>query len=81
MGSARKGGSRRCSSYWDSSNFYGIGGDEEVRLYLGTIQISGRPHTFFVALDAVNHADLLRLEKAANPIVNNMHLPTGTGNA
>ena len=43
MGSARKGGSRRCSSYWDSSNFYGIGGDEEVRLYLGTIQMSGRP--------------------------------------
>jgi hypothetical protein len=69
------------NSYWErSSNFYGIGGDEQVRLYLGTIQISGRPHTFFVALDAVNHADLLRLEKAANPIVNNVRVPTGTGN-
>jgi hypothetical protein len=68
------------NSYWGSSNFYGIGGDEEVRLYLGTIQISGRPHTFLVALDVVNHADLLRLEKAANPIVNNVRVPTGTGN-
>jgi hypothetical protein len=68
------------NSYWGSSNFYGIGGDEEVRLYLGTIQISGSPHTFFIALDAVNHADLLRLEKAAKPIVNNVRVPTGTGN-
>jgi hypothetical protein len=68
------------NSYWGSSNFYGIGGDEQVRLYLGTIRISGNPHTFFVALDAVNHADLLRLEKAANPIVSNVRVPTGTGN-
>jgi hypothetical protein len=67
------------NSYWGSSNFYGIGGNEQVRLYLGTIEISGRPHTFFVALDAVNHADLLRLEQAANPIVNNVRLPTGVG--
>jgi hypothetical protein len=66
--------------YWGSSNFYGIGGDEEVRLYLGTIQISGRPHTFLVALDAVNHADLLRLEKAVDPIVDSVRLPTGVGN-
>jgi hypothetical protein len=68
------------NSYWErSSNFYGIGDDEQVRLCLGTIQISGRPHTFFVALDAVNHSDLLRLERAANPIINNVRMPTGTG--
>jgi hypothetical protein len=48
-----------------------------VRLYLGTIQMGGRPHTFFVALDGVNHAVLLRLEKAANPIVNNVVCPPG----
>jgi hypothetical protein len=66
------------NNYWGSSNSYGIGGDGEVRLYLATIQISGSPRTFLVALDAVNHADLLRLEKAANPIVNSVRLPTGT---
>jgi len=68
------------NSYWGSNNFYSIGGDEQVRLYLGKIQISGSPHTLFVALDAVNHADLLRLEKAANPIVGSVRLPTGAGN-
>ena len=69
------------NGYWGSSNFYGIGGDEEVRLYIGTIQISGTPHTFLVALDAVNRADLLRLEKAANPIIQGVRLPTGAGNS
>jgi hypothetical protein len=68
------------NSYFGSSDFYGIGGDEEARLYLGTIQIGGSAHTFVIALDAVNHADMLRLEEAANPIVNSARLPTGAGN-
>jgi hypothetical protein len=66
------------SSYWVSSgNFYSIGGDGEVRLYLGTIQLNGSPHTFFVALDAVSHADLLSLDKAASQIIASLRLPAG----
>lgn len=65
------------NSYWGSSNFYGIGSDGQVRLYLGTIHINGHPHTFFVALDAVNHTALARLAKAAEPILGNLRLPTG----
>jgi len=65
------------NSYWGSSNFYGIGGDEEVRLYLATIQIAGRPHTFFVALDAGDHAGLARLAQAAGPVIQSMRLPSG----
>jgi hypothetical protein len=56
------------SRHWDHPGGYSIGGDEEVRLYLGTIQINGSPNTFLIALDAADHADLLRLENAANPI-------------
>ena len=64
------------ASSW-GSDFFGIGGSEEVRLYLGTIHESGSPHTFFVALDAVDHADLLRLEEAAKPIIGSVRLPSG----
>jgi hypothetical protein len=66
------------NSYWGSSNFYGIGGNGQVRLYLGTIQISGHPHTFFIALDAGDHADLTRLAQAAKPVIGSVRLPTGT---
>jgi hypothetical protein len=64
------------NSYFDG-DFYGISGDEEVLIYLGTIKISGSPHTFLVFLDAVNHADLKRLENAAEPIVASVRLPSG----
>ena len=71
----------RCADLFTGSNWggnsYGIGGNEEVRLYLGTIHISGSPHTFFVALDASDHADLLRLEQAAKPIIGRVRLPPG----
>jgi hypothetical protein len=59
------------------SDSYGIGGDEQIRLYLGTLQISGSPHTFMVVLDATDHADLLRLENAAKPILGSVRLPPG----
>jgi hypothetical protein len=36
--------------YWGSSDFYGIGGSEQVRLYLGTIRVGGKSHTLFVGL-------------------------------
>ena len=63
------------TKYW-GSNSYGIGGDGEVRLYLGTIRISGSPHTFFAVLDAVDHADLLGFEKAVKPIIGSVRLPS-----
>ena len=65
------------SRHWHHPGGYAIGGDEEVRLYLGTIQISGSPHTFLVALDAADHADLLRLENTAKPIISSVRLPSG----
>jgi hypothetical protein len=59
------------------SDFYGIGGDEQVRLYLGTIQISGRPHTLMVALDAGDQYGLRHLENLAKPIIGSVRLPPG----
>lgn len=68
----------RCADMFASRHWppggYAIGGDEEVHLYIGTIHISGSPHTFLVALDA---SDLLRLEKAAKPIIGSVRLPSG----
>jgi hypothetical protein len=64
------------SSYWGSRASYGIGGNGEVCLYLGTIEISGKHHTFLVAVDAGNRADLLRLENAATSILKSVRLPT-----
>jgi len=69
------------SSHWRFNDTYGLGGDGEVRLYLGTIQIRGNTHTFVVALDASDHADLLRLEKAGQPILDSVRLPPGTVSA
>ena len=70
----------RCADLFTNRHWspggYSIGGDEQVRLYLGTIQISGNPHTFLVALDAADHADLLRLENAAKPIIGSVRLPS-----
>jgi len=40
-------------------------------------RISGNPHTFFVSLDADNHADLLRLQEAATPVIGSVRLPPG----
>lgn len=70
----------RCADLFTNrqwSDSYGIGGDAEVRLYLGTLQINGSPHTFLVVLSADNHADLLRLENAAKPVIGSVRLPPG----
>jgi hypothetical protein len=61
-------------TYW-GTNFYGIGGEEEAALYLGTIRTSSGPQTMIVALDAPNHADLARLSTAARPIIESVRLP------
>ena len=67
------------NSFWakNGNGGYGIGGNEEVRLYLSRIKISGRAHTFLIALDANNQAGLLRLERAATPILGSLRLPAG----
>ena len=70
----------RCADLFTNrkwSDFYGIGGDEEVRLYLGTIQINGNPHTLMVALDAGDQYGLLHLENVAKPIIGSVRLPSG----
>jgi hypothetical protein len=56
---------------------YGIGGDEEVRLYLATIKVGGQPHTFLVALDGANDADLAHLANEVAPIINSVRLSSG----
>lgn len=60
--------------YW-SGDSYGISGDEEIHLYLGTIRLNGEAHTFFVVLDAESHADLGRLEDGTRPILDSIQLP------
>jgi hypothetical protein len=55
--------------------FYGIGGPEEVRLYVGRITSGNRSHVFIVALDAENHSRLLHLRMAAQPILASMRAP------
>jgi hypothetical protein len=63
---------------WSSGNWYGMGGRTEDRLYIGTIRMHGRTHSFFIDLDAADQAHLRRLETAAQPILGSLTLPTGT---
>jgi hypothetical protein len=60
--------------YW-GPNFYGIGGEEEAALYLGTIHTTSGPQTMIVALDGPNHADVGRLSTVARPIIESVRLP------
>jgi len=63
---------------WTTGNWYGMGGRTEDRLYIGTIHMHGRPHSFLIDLDAEDMAHLIRLESAAQPILGSLTLPTGT---
>lgn len=56
---------------------YGIGGDEEVHLYIGAINSGGHTDTFFVALDGVDGVDLGQLSVTAQPILDSLQLPQG----
>ena len=67
--------------YWGESDFYGIGYPEQVRLYVGTIRVDGAPHTLFVALDAEDHSQLVRLTAAAKSIIASLRLPAGVSGA
>jgi hypothetical protein len=60
--------------YW-GSNFYGIGGSEQVRLYLGTIRVGGVSHTLLVGLDAEGHSQLLRLTATGEGMIRSLRVP------
>jgi len=57
-----------------TTDWYGIGGDEVVRLYIGKVRVGGT-HTFCVVLDAPNITALRTLEGAANPVIDSLRLP------
>jgi hypothetical protein len=59
------------------TNFYGIGGDSEDTLSLGTIRTTSGTQTLIVNLEALNHADAAKLAAAARPILDSVQLPTG----
>jgi hypothetical protein len=81
-GDSRCPGNPRCAdlftnrAFW-GKDFFGVGGNEEVRLYLAAITVGGQPQTIFVALDATDDADLAGLTTAAAPIIDSIYLPAG----
>jgi hypothetical protein len=56
---------------YETNDWYGIGGNEVVRLYLGHISRG----TVIVGLDANNPAALTHLERVAKPFLNSIRLP------
>jgi hypothetical protein len=62
------------TDYW-GSEFYAIGFPEEARISIGTVHLFGARRTFFVTLDAPNHAALTRLAAMAKPIISSIRLP------
>jgi hypothetical protein len=57
------------------SDFYGIGGSEQVRLYLAAIKTNDIHHTLMLALDSPNHPQLAHLQAAAAPVIASLRLP------
>ena len=66
---------------WPSGDWFGIGGHNQVRLYLAQIKRHSARHTLVVALAANNHAQLLHLTEAAKTILQSIQLPHGFTNA
>jgi hypothetical protein len=63
---------------WGKNEFFGVAGNEQVRLYLAAIKVAGQPQTVFVTLDAPGGAaDLGALSTAAAPILDSIRLPEG----
>ncbi len=60
---------------WGANQFVGVVGDEEFRIYLAALTVSGQPQTLFVVLDAPTDAELTQLAAEAAPIVNSLQLP------
>jgi hypothetical protein len=57
------------------TNVYGIGGKNEVELYLATFLVRGHSHTLLVDFDGANPAKLMRIVRLAKPILAAMRLP------
>jgi 2-iminobutanoate/2-iminopropanoate deaminase len=58
----------RCADLFTNptwNDWFGIGGHEQVRLYLASIKTHGTPHTLIIVLDAANAAQLQHLATAA----------------
>lgn len=60
--------------HW-GSNFFGIGGDEAVRLFAGTITFPQGIHTIYVTLDAPSAAELERFASEAQSIIDSLGAP------
>jgi hypothetical protein len=81
-GDSRCPGNPRCAdlftnrAFW-GKDFFGVSGNEEVRLYLAAITVGGQPQTILVALDATDDADLAGLATASAAIIDSIHLPAG----
>jgi hypothetical protein len=70
----------RCADLFtrrDNSEYYSIGGTEEIRLDIAAIKIDGRPHTLFIVLDAGDHAKLQQLAALAQPVIDSVRLHAG----
>ena len=70
----------RCSAFvrdpvhW-GSEFFAIGGDEVVRMFLTSFAAAGASHTLIIALDAPNATELERFAGDAQPIIDSVVLP------
>ena len=70
----------RCSAFlrdpvhW-GTEFFAIGGDEVVRMFLTTFTAGGTPHTLIIALDAASPTELERFAGDAQPIIDSVVVP------
>jgi hypothetical protein len=75
----------RCADLFsrrDHSEYFSIGGREEIRVDIAAIRIDGRPHTLFVVLDApAGHAELQRFAALAQPVIDSVRLHRGVAGA
>lgn len=62
------------TKHW-GADFFGIAGDESVRLFMATVSTPGGDHTFFVVLDTPSSAELVRFSSEAQPIIDSLALP------
>jgi hypothetical protein len=60
--------------HW-GTEFFAIGGDEVVRMFLTSFAAEPKPHTLVIALDAPNQTELERFAAEAKPIIDSVVLP------
>jgi hypothetical protein len=64
---------------WQPGDWFGIGGTEQVRLYLAPIKSNSTiPHTLEIALDAPTHTRLQHLTSQVRHIIPTIRLPEGS---